>query len=126
MAAAVSSGSLSQHQKDGMQRERSDLPRGIPLPCHDVPCVQATAAGSASLLIPPHQQQQQLHPDYSHGSGLARDNRISVPRKDLYDLIGKHPNLPLEVLLRINIQGVAQEGEQRVRLGKVLLPVFGT
>ena len=59
-----------------------------------------------------------LQPDYyPHGSGLPRGCRVSVLRKDLYDLIGKDPKLPLEVVLRISIQGVVQAGEQRVRWG---------
>ena len=92
-----------------MKELRSDLPRGAPLLCHAQPAV------AVSCQLPPHQQQQ-LQPDYyPHGSGLPRGCRVSVLRKDLYDLIGKDPKLPLEVVLRISIQGVVQEGEQRVR-----------
>ena len=57
--------------------------------------------------------QQQVH--YPLGSGRARDYRITVPRKDICSLIGEHPKLPLKVVLRISIQGVIQEEEQRVR-----------
>ena len=73
---------------------------------------EATAEDAApSQPQPP--QPQQVH--YPRGSGRSRDYRITVPRKDVCSLIGEHPKLPLEVVLRISIQGVIQEEEQRVR-----------
>ena len=75
---------------------------------------EATAEDAApSQPQPP--QPQQVH--FPRGSGRSRDYRITVPRKDVCGLIGEHPKLPLEVVLRISIQGVIQEEEQRVRRG---------
>ena len=108
-AAAGPSSNFSQQKRNGTQKERSHLPQGAPTPCNAMPCAQPTTAGVASLKLLPNRQRQQPH--------HSKDCRISVPRKDLRPLIGENPKLPLQMMLRISVQGIVQEGEQRVRWG---------
>ena len=61
-----------------------------------------------------------LLPSLSHrigGMGRSRDFRITVPRRDIWELFGDMPlKLPMEVMLKISIMGEDVPGDQMVSL----------